>query len=265
MGDIQLRTYGPIVVLGIGMGWWLCRRYAYAVGISPDDVDAIAFWAILGGILGTRILHVIDKWDEIYSKDMMLIPQMWKGGGAIWGGIIGGVSGGVLGCIANGLPIRPLMDVGGLGLILGQAIGRLANIINGEHTRVASDLPWAFLYTDSSTLAERDSNGITYPAHPAAAYEAVADLIFLAVLINLIHRWGGSGRVFFVYIFLYSWFRFAVTFLRRDELYGLFTQAQWIALVLGVVATIVLIMFQLGNINTRTDHWKRARQQSGYK
>ncbi|MXY13012.1 MAG: prolipoprotein diacylglyceryl transferase, partial [Chloroflexi bacterium] len=45
VGPVTLRFYGPIVVAGIAAGWWICRRYAHAVGITVDDVDAIALWA----------------------------------------------------------------------------------------------------------------------------------------------------------------------------------------------------------------------------
>ncbi len=244
---------------GIAAGWWICRRYAAAAGTTVEAVDAVALWAILGGILGTRALHVIDKWPEIYTHDPLLALQIWRGGGAIWGGILGGVAGGMVGAWRNSVPIRPIIDVGGLGLILGQAIGRLANIVNGEHTRVASDLPWAFLYTDSATLAARNILGETFAAHPAHLYELLADLLILVVLIAAIGRWGGSGRVFFVYTFGYSLFRFLVTFLRRDELYGPFTQAQWIAIIVGLISAVALFLYWTGRIPTRTPTWYRAR------
>lgn len=259
LGPLTLRLYGPIVVAGIAAGWWMCRRYAPTAGIDKEAVDAIALWAILAGIIGTRALHVIDKWPEIYANDPILAMQIWRGGGAIWGGILGGVAGGVIAAWRHKIPIRPIIDVGGLGLILGQAIGRMANIVNGEHTRVASDLPWAFLYTNSTTLAARDALGDTFAAHPAHLYELIADLLILALLIWAVKRWGGSGRVFFLYTFCYSLLRFLVTFLRQDELYGPFTQAQWIAVVVGLASAAALFLFWTGRLPTRTKHWARAR------
>jgi phosphatidylglycerol:prolipoprotein diacylglycerol transferase len=261
VGPVTLRFYGPIVVAGIAAGWWICRRYAHAVGITVDDVDAIALWAIIAGIVGTRALHVIDKWPEIYASDPLLAPQIWRGGGAIWGGIIGGVAGGAIAAWRHGIYIPAVADVGALGLILGQAIGRLANVVNGEHTRVESDLPWAFLYTNPATLAARDGLGATFPAHPAHLYEMLADFLILAVLIYAISRWGGSGRVFALYAFAYSLFRFLITFLRQDELYGPFSQAQWIAVVIGMVAALALFLFWTGRLPTRNAHWRRARGQ----
>ena len=226
--------------------------------MTVDDIDAIALWAIIAGIVGTRALHVIDKWPEIYAADPLLAPQIWRGGGAIWGGIIGGVAGGAFAAWRHGISIRAVSDVGALGLILGQAIGRLANVINGEHTRVATDLPWAFLYTNPATLAAREL-GETFPAHPAHLYELLADLVILAVLILAIRRWGGSGRVFALYAFAYSLIRFLITFLRQDELYGPFTQAQWIAVVIGLIAAAALFLYWTGRLPTRTAHWRRAR------
>ena len=257
---MTLRLYGPIVVAGIAAGWWICRRYAHAVGITVEDVDAIALWAIISGIVGTRALHVIDKWPEIYASDPLLALQIWRGGGAIWGGIIGGVAGGAFAAWRHGIYIPAVADVGALGLILGQAIGRLANVVNGEHTRVESDLPWAFLYTNPATLAARNDLGETFPAHPAHLYEMAADFLILAVLIFAIGRWGGSGRVFALYAFSYSLFRFLITFLRQDELYGPFSQAQWIAVAVGLAAALALFLYWTGRLATQTAHWRRARE-----
>ncbi|MYC46887.1 MAG: prolipoprotein diacylglyceryl transferase, partial [Chloroflexi bacterium] len=75
-------------------------------------------------------------------------------------------------------------------------------------------------------------------------------------------RWGGAGRVFALYAFSYSLFRFLITFLRQDELYGPFSQAQWIAVAIGLVAGLALFLFWTGRLSTRTMHWRRARGQA---
>ena len=146
------------------------------------------------------------------------------------------------------LPKLPLLDVGGMGLITGQLLGRLANVVNGEHTKVATDLPWAFWYTNPATRAVRNADDVTFPAHPSPVYEMILNAAILAVLIWLVKRWGGSGVVFVSYLFLYSAGRFGLSFLRVDDYYGPFTQAQWISVIVGVPTAIVLVMYAVGKL-----------------
>ncbi len=245
LGPLTLRWYGLIIMTAAALGWWIARRYAPFAGITADNVDQIALVAIICGVIGTRALHVAEEWGDVYSKDPWLAPQMWKGGGSVWGSIIGGVAGGVGMGFYYKLPKLPLLDVGGMGLIAGQMLGRMANVVNGEHTKVATDAPWAFWYTNPATMAEK-IGGVTYPAHPSPVYEMILNAAILAVLIWMVKRWGGSGVVFVSYLFLYSVGRFGLTFLRIDDYYGPFTQAQWISVIVGVPAAIALVMFMVG-------------------
>ena len=237
VGPFSTTWYGIIVTIGILAGYWIARRHAPFVGVTGEMIDQVAFWSIAGGLVGARLVHVIDRW-ELYGAQPELIPQMWRGGGAIWGSIIFGPVAGVVAARIMRLRIRPLLDAGGMGLILGQAIGRVANIVNGEHNSVPTDLPWAFYYTHPNTQAPRNAvTGQTFPAQPVNAYEMLMDLAILGVLMILIRRWGGTGKVFWCYVLMYAVGRFFLTFLRSENLlYGPFTQAQWISLVAAVAA-----------------------------
>lgn len=230
------------------MGWWIARKYAPDAGITEEEVDRIALLAIICGVIGTRALHVAEEWAEFYSKDPWLAPQIWRGGGSVWGSIIGGMAGGVGMAIYYKLPKVPLLDVGAMGLITGQLLGRLANVVNGEHTKLATDLPWGFLYTNPNTLAVRDITGRTFPAHPSPVYEMVLSLTILLLLVWMVRRWGGSGIVAVSYLFLYSAGRFGLTFMRVDDYYGPFTQAQWISVIIGVPTALMLILYAVGRL-----------------
>jgi len=246
IGPLTMRWYGLIIVAGIGAGWWIARRYARHAGITAETVDQIAFVAIICGVIGTRVLHVAEEWGDNYSRDPVSALKMWEGGGSVWGSIIGGIAGGVGMAIYYKLPRLPLLDVGAIGLITGQLIGRMANVVNGEHTKVATDAAWAFLYTNPATAAVRDGFGNTYPAHPSPVYEMILNAFILTILIRLVKRWGGSGIVVAAYLFLYSAGRFGLSFLRVDDYYFGLTQAQWISVIIGVPAFIALALFAIG-------------------
>ncbi|MDP6350277.1 MAG: prolipoprotein diacylglyceryl transferase [Chloroflexota bacterium] len=243
IGPLTMRWYGLIIVSGIGVGWWIARRYARHAGITEDEVDQIAFVAIICGVIGTRVLHVAEEWGDNYSRDPWTAFQMWRGGGSVWGSIIGGMAGGVGMAVYYKLPKIPLLEVGSMGLIAGQMVGRMANVVNGEHTRSPSDLPWAFLYTNPNT-----ANQVSFPAHPSPVYEMILNGLILLILIWLVKRWGGSGIVFAAYLFLYSAGRFGLTFLRVDDYYGGLSQAQWISVIAGVPALIALVLFAVGRL-----------------
>jgi phosphatidylglycerol:prolipoprotein diacylglycerol transferase len=96
------------------------------------------------------------------------------------------------------------------------AVGRIGDIINGEHFAKSSDLPWAVIYTHSHSPSVLRF-GANYAQHPAVAYELLGDLVIFAVLIFMYTRISRSGVTFFGWVFLYGLLRFWVSFLRLDD------------------------------------------------
>src|SRR4029078_13154716 len=95
-----------------------------------------------------------------------------EGGITIYGAVIGGVLGAVADGLIRKLPITRGLDAAGFGLLLGMAIGRIGDLINGEHVAKASSLPWATEYTN------RDSPGCQLSAtHPATPDEISGDVL----------------------------------------------------------------------------------------
>jgi prolipoprotein diacylglyceryltransferase len=156
----------------------------------------------------------------------------WKG--AIFGAIIGGMLGGFIYARLRRLPVGIMADAGGAGLILGQAIGRIGDVINGEHhgQRLPAGTPGAVTYTHPNTLGER---GV--PNHLAVGYELVFDLLVFGLLVGLWGRLPRPGMLFWLYLLLYSVGRFVISFFRQDTIaaFGL-TQAQLVSVGSGVVA-----------------------------
>jgi len=119
------------------------------------------------------------------------------------------------------MPITRGLDCALFGALLGMAIGRIGDFINGEHIAKASNLPWAVKYTDP------DSPGYSFSAtvsgytarHPATTYEMIGDLLIIGVMALLFyffwrHR---PGITFFAGVALYSAMRFGVSYLRIDS------------------------------------------------
>ncbi len=232
LGPLSLSWHSLFIVVAMVVGIWLPVRLVAKAGLSTDTLYAIALWGIPGGIIGARLVHVIDYWD-MYLANPASIFALWQGGLAIWGGILGGTITAVIFARIRGFALARYADLVALALILGQAIGRIGDIINGEHISTATNLPWAVVYTHP------DSPGYgLLPQHPAVAYELLMDLFIFGILWKLRGRVRPDGALFLLYLILYSVGRFFLSFLRLDSntVFLSLNQPQWISILVLVVA-----------------------------
>lgn len=237
LGPLTLAWHGIFTAVGIFCGVWLAIRLLGG-RVGEDDGYAIATWGVVSGLIGARLLHVADQW-AYYAADPLRIPQIWVGGIAIWGAVVGGILGGTIAAIRRRVPIGYTADAAAPGLGLGLAIGRIGDIINGEHHAVAcADLPWCVGYSFPRELGGLGQPG---PVHPAVLYEMVVVLACVAAALWLRRRLAGraaDGLVFWLFLFAYGGTRFSVSFLRIDDptpLLGL-RQDQLVGIVVALVS-----------------------------
>lgn len=190
-------------------------------GIVADTVYSVAVWGIIGGIVGARLVHVIDRWD-FYSNNLGQAIAFWQPGVAIYGAIIGGFLGGAIYIWVNhyrgqmkDVSAGRLADLTAPAVLIAQAIGRIGDVINGEHVAKVTDLAWGFVYTNPSS-GSYVQHGVI-PSHPAVVYEMILDMAVLAVVWKLRGRLKPPGMLFAVYAMLYSLGRFFIQFLRFDK------------------------------------------------
>lgn len=240
IGLFTLAWHGVFSAIGIVVGIWLTLHLLRRSEISEDDVYTLALWAVIGGIIGARLFHVIDAW-AFYSKNPSMILAINEGGLSIYGAIVVGTIAVVAVMLVKRIPVGKFMDAGAPGLILGQAVGRIGDIINGEHHGLPTDWPIGVRYIHPDTLGEPGK-----VVHLAVGYEMIWDLIVLGVLLWLRGRLRRDGMVFALYTALYGFGRFFITFTRVDAqvVLGL-SQAQVIALIMLVVS--VPVFFWLGS------------------
>jgi phosphatidylglycerol:prolipoprotein diacylglycerol transferase len=211
-------------------------KYGSRLGYSEDDIMSVALWGVIGGILGARLMHVIDQWGY-YAQDPLTILRINEGGLAIFGAVLGGPLAGAIYAWRRGFSIPKLLDVGALGLILGMAIGRLGDIINGEHHGTPADLPWSVSYTHPNTLGEPN-----LPVHLAVGYEMLLDLLIFGLLVALWGRLPRPGMLFWLFAALYSFGRFFIQFFRVDTPFlANLSQAQVLSFLVGAAAVWALV------------------------
>ena len=243
-GPLVLSWHGLFSMIAIAIAVYLVGRWAPTRGIDPDDIYSIAVWAIIGGIVGARLVHVVDNWSNIYQGNPALMIAVWRGGIGLWGGILGGFITGALYALWRGHPVGIIADLTAPALLLVQTIGRLGDIVNGEHCARAWDFALGFLWThDNADLRHCGGNGTDVPVQPVIAYEMIWNMLSLMLIWKLRNRLRPDGMLFALYLALYSLGRFGITFLRQDRVWALGMQeAHFIALaVLFITVPLLLI------------------------
>jgi phosphatidylglycerol:prolipoprotein diacylglycerol transferase len=231
VGPFAITWHGFFSAVGLFIGVWVAARLAPTVGMTADDIYNGAPWAVVGGIIGARLFHVVDRWDY-YARNPIQILAINEGGIAIFGAVVGGIVAGYIYARYAGLPVPAFADCAAVGLMLGQGIGRIGDIINGEHLGQPLTAPWAVIYTNPLTLGE-----IGVPVHLAVGYEMLLDFLAFGFLL---WRWKKvpSGVIFWIYLALYSVIRLWIGFYRKDTIVAFDLSQQQILGIIGIVLAV---------------------------
>ena len=236
IGPLSIHAYGLMIALGVVAAVWMLGRRFEQRGVGTrDDASGIALWAVIAGVIGARLYHVITDW-QLFEDDLGKIPQIWKGGLGIPGGMLAGVLVGLWQAKKRGISPAVGATCVAPALPLAQAIGRWGNWFNQELFGKATDLPWALEVSDDKALG--------YPAgttfHPTFLYESLWNFALVGVLLLIDKRMPRlrPGVLFALYVIGYGVGRFWVEGLRIDpakEFAGLRLN-QWMSVVIIVLA-----------------------------
>jgi phosphatidylglycerol---prolipoprotein diacylglyceryl transferase len=219
IGPLQVHWYGIVIAAATLIGTLLATRVARWLNEDPDHAWSMLLLVMVLAIVGARLYHVIHMWDH-YIANPVEIPQIWNGGIGIPGGIAGGALGVLIYTRSRGLSTARWMDIAAPALLLGQAIGRLGNWVNQELYGPPTSLcgvdfppclPWGIPIDDTHRLGT-PWDGVTFPVEttqfvPLFAYEAILNLIGMAVLLFVIRRFGHrlfAGDAVLMYIMWYG-------------------------------------------------------------
>ena len=236
LGTFLISWHGFFSFIAVGSAVYLVGRWAPMKRIDPDTVYSIALWGIIGGIVGARLVHVVDQWD-FYGDNPGRIIAIWEGGIGLWGGILGGFIGGSLYALIAKHPVGVIADLTAPAMLYVQTIGRLGDIVNGEHCAKATDFFFGFLWTNVESDAGGCDNGINTSVYPVIAFEMLWNMMALYVIWRLRGRLKPDGMLFALYLAFYATGRFLITFAREDKIWAIGLQeAQYIALVVLAIA-----------------------------
>ena len=233
--DRSLSWHGFFSVIGVAVAVYMVIKQSRKDGIEDDLIFNVASWGVIGGIIGARLVHILDNLDY-YIDNPINFLYIWRGGIGLWGGILGGLAGGVLYAKFIRLDrsmIGRLMDFAAPALLAAQAIGRIGDIINGEHCAAATSSPVSISYIHASSNAANCANGLGVAVHPVIIYEMCWYLAVFVIIWKLRDRLAPHGILFVLFLSLYSLGRFFITFYRDDRIWGLSLQeAHFISLII---------------------------------
>jgi phosphatidylglycerol---prolipoprotein diacylglyceryl transferase len=226
IGPISLAWHGLMTAVGIAVGTALALRFASERGLSRERIYELVLVVAIAGFAGARVLYLVE-----HDPGALLTPGQWFSdrGYSFYGALVAGPLAVAIYLRVVGAGIAYL-DALAAGFGLAMAIGRIGDVISGEHFGPQSTLPWAIQYSDPD--AEVPSLDAAY--HPGGLYEAILGAVIFAVIWPLRDRFRTPGVLFATVVALYSMGRFAIFFVRSDSdqlALGL-SNSQWISLAL---------------------------------
>ena len=239
IGPLLITWHGVFAVLGIiaaaRLGFWLLQK---DVPNLTGTGDGLA-WMVVLGLVGARLLYVWENFKLFADGQLLRIFALTEGGISQWGGLFGAMAGAYIWARRTKFSYWKIFDAGGPAAMIGLAIGRIGDVINGEHHGSPTTLPWGVEYVNPNTLGEPGKI-----VHPEVAYEMLLCLLILGAMLPFHQRLKArlpDGALGLIYFAIYGTGRFFLSFVRTDPSVFLGLRQAQLASALMVLAAIIVV------------------------
>lgn len=280
--NLPVHTYGALYVTALMVGLFVAYRQALLGKKYFNDVTDFGFYALIGALLGARILFIIVEHNYYFFEEPFTeIPKigisiptifaLWKGGFVFWGGAVGGIIALIIFCKQRAIPVLQFADICAPGLAIGHAIGRIGCVAAGccfgresfhldQLGNVVADAPLAQAYPPGSiaygSLLSQASEatkelmtrlGTTVPLFPVQILESLGNISIFFILMMLTPIKRAHGQIVLLYLILYSVMRSLTETYRGDSARGFvfgnfLSTSQFISLLISTAALIMIII-----------------------
>ena len=238
IGPFLITWHGVFAVLGIlaaaRLGLWLLSKDGVDTSHAGDGV----VWMVVVGLIGARLLYVWENF-QLFTGQLLRIFALTEGGISQWGGLFGAAVGALIWARRASISYLKVVDASGPAAMIGLAVGRIGDVINGEHHGTPTSAPWGVDYVNPSTLGQPGKI-----VHPEVAYEMILTLAILGLLLPFHQRLKAklpNGVLGLIYLGVYAIGRFFLSFYRTDPSVFLgLRQAQLASLLMVVIAVIAI-------------------------
>ena len=239
LGPLAISPHGIGIAVGFLAGARLIRPDTRARGITDEQLYTLLTRAAIGAIIGARLAYVINHLGE-YDNPLQWF-EVWHGGISLLGGIFGAVLAAYPLMRRFRIPVRSIMDAAAPGLALGILIGRMGDLIVGDHLGKPTSFFLGFRCTGANSASPCVAP-IGGAVHLPALYDLISVSMLLAVLLVLRRNRRADG---FLIVFFAAWYsvgRIIEDFFRIDVTHGTgLTGSQWTSLVTLIVCVALLV------------------------
>jgi phosphatidylglycerol:prolipoprotein diacylglycerol transferase len=239
IGPVALPSYGVMLLISFVVALFLVKRSAKHYGILPVFIENLAFWIMVGVIVGGRLLYVFFHWHD-FESDITVIFKIWTGGMMFFGSFIGALAAGLLYVRRQKVSPVLLSDLISPCLGLGEFFTRIGCFLNGCCFGIPSELFWAVKFPYGSLPASAYSCDTAL--HPTQLYSSLFGLLLFFFLQKRLGQWHYRGEIFAIYLVGSGLFRFGVDFIRHYENAANLLVNQFISGATVVAGIIMLVM-----------------------
>lgn len=239
--NFVISGYGVMLALAFYVGLFVAKRVSKTSGVGAHQIESLAFWLIVTGVLGSRFLYTFIEHPDEYLKNPLEFFAFQKGGLSFMGGLIFAIAFAFFWCKKHGHTFLKIADIYSPSVALGLSIAKIGCFLVGCcHGRVC-EVPWGIAFHSPDSHARP----LGVPLHPTQLYESLACLVLFIILYKVAKKQPFEGKVFALFMTLYGVIRFILEYFRGSEsayFWGL-TTAQTVCIPLFIVG-VVLYGFQ---------------------
>jgi phosphatidylglycerol:prolipoprotein diacylglycerol transferase len=262
LGPLAVSPHGIGIAAGYLIGAQLLVRRARARGGPPEtDLWNALFYALLGAVVGARVGYVLGHLSEVTDAgaDPLGVFKVWEGGISLLGGITGGILAALPYIRRRRMGFWRSMDLAVPGMALGIVVGRIGDLVIGDHLGRPTSLPWgwrclgeagapptaAAVYRRALARGDPPSLGcFDLTLHQTAVYDFVSTLALLGILLWLGRARINRGLLTLVFAVWYGTMRVVTDFLRVDKRYLGLTGSQILGLAVVCVSLVLLARYR---------------------
>jgi phosphatidylglycerol:prolipoprotein diacylglycerol transferase len=241
IGPLSISPHGIGIAVGfLAGGALLARRAERMLGVRREQIWNMLMYAIVGVIIGARLAYVIGHWSE-FSNDLAQIPRVWEGGVSLQGGILGGIVAAIPFGRKHGIAMLPILDAAAPGFPLGIALGRVGDLIIGDHLGTPTDFVLGYQYLGGAQPPDRILQ-VGDVVHQTALYDLLIAAAILPVVLRIAKRPMPTGHLIAWTAILYAAGRIVTDFARTEvaTFFGL-RGTQWTSIAFIIVGATWLL------------------------
>jgi phosphatidylglycerol:prolipoprotein diacylglycerol transferase len=240
-GIIQVYWYSICILFGMIVGMFFVLKEAKRKYYNIDVMTDIIFYTVIWGVIGARLYYVLFNLNE-YSQNFLEVFEIWNGGLAIHGGIITGLVVILIYCKKKNINTLKMLDIGVVGVIIAQAIGRWGNFFNGEaYGPVTTMAHLKSLLIPNFIIKGMYIDGAYHI--PTFLYESIwCFLGFIIMILLRKYKKLRLGTLTGFYLIWYGIERFFVEILRTDSLMLFNIKVAQIVSIIFIISGIIIII-----------------------